>query len=299
MDPVLFMTKVRTPAGKSAARLLIESLRAFGGEMSGCPFWVFDLDPQDTSWQDFESAAVRIIPLDVPENLRSYHFGDKVYACARAEQLAPAGVHALVWVDPPCLLVNSPLLYDLAGETDAAVRPVHIRNVGLRVAEPLDAYWKKIFEAVGVHDIQVVVESFVDQQRIRAYFNTHAFAVNPAKGLLCAWLEGFEKLIGDQEFQVSACQDDLHQVFLHQAVLSALLAASLDPDRVRILPPDYNYPYNLHLSLAPDRRAAALNDLVSFTYEGRSIAPTGVTDIVICEPLRSWLGQHAPHAAPS
>ncbi len=299
MDPTIFMTKVRTPAGKRAAYLLVESLRAFGGEMSGCPFWVFDLAPQDRADQDFDSALAQVIPLDVPKDLLSYHFGDKVYACARAEQLAPAGVHALVWIDPSCLVVNPPLLYGLAGEMDAAVRPVHIRNVGLPETEPLDAYWEKVYETVGVQDIQAVVESFVDGQRIRAYFNTHAFAVNPAKGLLHAWLEGFEKLAGDQEFQAGACQDNLHQIFLHQAVLSALLAVWMAPERLRILPPDHNYPYNLHQSLSPDRRAAALNDLVSFTYEGRSIIPADVADIEISEPLRSWLAQHAPEAAPS
>jgi hypothetical protein len=293
------MTKVRTPAGRRAVRLLIASLRAFGGEMSGCPFWVFDLAPQDRADQDFDSALAQVIPLDVPKDLLSYHFGDKVYACARAEQLAPAGVHALVWVDPSCLVVNPPLLYGLAGEIDAALRPVHIRNVGLPETEPLDAYWEKVYETVGVQDIQAVVESFVDGQRIRAYFNTHAFAVNPAEGLLHAWLEGFEKLAGDQEFQAGTCQDNLHQIFLHQAVLSALLAVWLAPERLRILPPDYNYPYNLHQSLSPDRRAAALNDLVSFTYEGRSIIPADVADIEIREPLRSWLAQHAPEAAPS
>lgn len=196
-----------------------------------------------------------------------------------------------------CLVVSPPVLYGLAGEMDAAIRPVHIRNVGLRKAEPLDTYWKNIYETVGVGDIDVVVESFVDRQPIRAYFNTHAFAVNPAKRLLHAWLEVFEKLISDKEFQVSACQGYFHQVFLHQAVLSALLAASLDLNRVRILPPEYNYPYNLHQSLAPDRRAAALNDLVSFTYEDRSIALAGVTDIEIREPLRSWLEQHATDVA--
>lgn len=298
MDRIIFITKVRTPAGKRAARLLIESIRSFGGDMSSHPVWVFDLDPQAMSLQDLDSAAVRIIPLVVPENLLNYHFGDKVYACARAEELAPAGVHSLVWIDLSCLVVNPPLLYALAREMDAAVRPVHIRNVGLREAEPLDTYWRGIYETVGVRDIEFVVESFVDRQRIRAYFNTHAFAVNPAERLLRSWLECFDRLTGDQEFQVSACQDDLHQIFLHQAILSALIAASLDTNRVRILPPDYNYPYNLHQSLSPDRRAEALNDLVSFTYEDRSIVPANVADIEIHEPLRSWLTQHAPNAAP-
>jgi hypothetical protein len=59
-----------------------------------------------------------------------------------------------------------------------------------------------------------------------------------------------------------------------------------------MLPPDYNYPYNLHQSVPPDRRAAALNDLVCIAYENRLLDPNQVDDIAIHEPLRSWLSVH-------
>ena len=176
------------------------------------------------------------------------------------------------------------------------MRPVHIRNVGLPRTEPLDGWWKKTYGAVGVQDVQATVESFVDIQLIRAYCNSHAFAVKPSIGLLRQWFGCFEALVCDQEYQSSSCQDERHEIFLHQVVLSALLATSLERERMRVLPPDYSYPYDLHRSVPRQRRAHALNDVVSIAYEHRSLEPDVVDDINTHDPLRSWL---AVHAAPN
>jgi hypothetical protein len=292
IDRVLFVTLVRTAEEKARLRLLLESLRAFGGELSASPLWLFEARPQRVSCQDLAAPDVRILPLEVSEAVRSYYFADKVCACAQAETQAPAHVRSLIWVDTTCLFVQPPLLFDLGPSYDAAVRPVHIKNVGLLPTEPLDDFWAGVCETVGLSDIQTTVETFVGAQYIRAYFNSHAFAVDPAKGLLTQWRAHFEDLVNDEAYQETACQDQLHQVFLHQAILSALLIAALDADRIHRLPPSYNYPYNLHASLPADRKAAALNDLISLTYEGRTLDPDAVDDIEIREPLRSWLAAH-------
>lgn len=312
MDHALFLTLVSSPGDRCDARMLIESLRTFGGELSSCPFWLFDTNPEapvaqslsDTiappdlrspanlniiSDADFEALGVQVISLPVPPYLLEYPFGDKVYACATAEELAPAGTGALVWIDVSCLVVNPPQLYALSGEAEAAFRPVHICNVGSLASAPVDGYWQQIYNIVGGGDSEITVESFIDQQLLRAYFNTHAFAINPARGLLHKWLWHFEDLAFDKAFQAGACHDDLHKVFLHQAVLSALVAAKLNPHQLRILPPSYNYPYNLHARAPEDRRSRALNDLVTFTYEGRSIRPGEITDIELNDPLSTWL----------
>jgi hypothetical protein len=291
-NQTIFITKVRTTAGVQAAHLLIKSIQAFGGEMSRCPFWVFAVNPKETPCQELEGGRVHVIPIEVPELAWNYDLGDKVYACAKAEEMAPENIQSLIWIDPLCLVVNPPLLYALDGLVDAAFRPVHIRNVGLRKSDPVDAYWRTIYQSVGVEDIEPVVESYVDQENIRAYYNTHAFAINPALGLLRRWYEYFDRLVTDQEFQSGACQDELHKVFLHQAVLSALIATRLAPDRIRILPTTYNYPYNLHSSVPLEWRAKALNDLVSFTYEDRSIDLSSIEDIKVHDPLRAWLTRH-------
>jgi hypothetical protein len=293
MNPdTIFLTNVRTPAGQSAARLLIASLRAFGGALRDCPCWVFATDPQREPCRDLVGPQVEVFPLPVPAALRRYPFGDKVLACARAEELAPAEVKALVWLDLQCLVVQPPMLFALGDEFDVALRPVHIRNVGLPAEAPLDPFWTGIYAALGLSDVPLTVESFVDHQRLRAYFNSHGLSARPTLGLFRQWHELFCQLVGDAAFQAAACADQLHQIFLFQALFSALVASTVAPERLRILPPSYNYPYNLHAQVPADRRPAALNDLVCLTFEGRTVQPDVVTDIAIHEPLRSWLAAH-------
>jgi hypothetical protein len=108
------------------------------------------------------------------------------------------------------------------------------------------------------------------------------------------WYGLFQKLISNTAFQSTACADGQHQVFLFQALLSALIASSIDPERVCLLPKTYNYPYHLHDRIPPDSRLAALNDAVCFTYEDLSIHPEQVSGIEIRDPLRSWLMSRLP-----
>jgi hypothetical protein len=297
-DQATFVTLVRTAKERSRARVLIDSIRSFGGVLSSRPIWVFETAPQEPGAGSLEDTDVFSFPLSVPEGARHYLFADKVRACAVAEEMAAPNVRSLVWIDPACLVIRPPLLYDLGPAYDAAVRPVHIRNVGLLADEPLDRFWEGVCEAAGVRDIRTTVETFVDGERVRSYFNSHVFSMNPSRGLLRRWWTCFESLVCDAEYQESACRDERHQVFLHQAVWTALLVADLDPARVRELPPDYNYPYNLHQSVPPGRRAAALNDLVSIACESRSLDPSQVDDIEIHEPLRSWLSARASDGGP-
>lgn len=292
IDQIVFLTLVRSPSERTCARFLIDSIRSFGGTLSHRPIWLFEADRQSAPCNSLESKDVQVFSLSVPDTVRRFYFADKVCACALAEEMITSAVQSLVWIDPACLIIRPPLLFGLGQSFDVAVRPVHIRNVGLPPTVPLDGFWKKIFMKVGVHDMEATVETFVEGQRIRSYFNSHAFAANPSKGLLRQWFECFEALVCDEEYQKDSCQDQVHKIFLHQAVLSTLLVTRLDPKRIRLLSPDYNYPYNLHQSVPLDRRAAALNDLVCITYEGRSLDPSLVDDINIHEPLRSWLFEH-------
>jgi hypothetical protein len=289
----VFITWVYSNRQKSHVQLLIASLRTFGGTLNQCPVWIFEANPQNVNCKDLEGENVRLFPLETPSSVKHYLYADKVYACAKAESLASTEVQSLVWLTPECLIIQPPTLFDLGNNYDAAVRPVHIKNVGSPAIEPIDDFWRKVYQAVGVEDIHATVESFIDQKQIRAYFNSAAFAVNPSLGLCQRWYEAFEALVNDKEYQMQACQDEHHQIFLHQAILSALLATMLDAECLRILPPDYVYPYNLHCDVPPERRAAIMNDLVCIYYEGRSLDPGKIDDIEVAEPLRSWLFDHA------
>lgn len=288
IEKVVFVSLVKNLENNALALVLAESIRSFAGRMSNAPIWLFTPRPQDAP-KAMKELDVSIVSLVESDEIPPYLFGPMVYSCAKAEEMARGRFDSLVWIDASCLVVAPPELYDLGEDADAAVRPVHIRNVGSPAAENPDGYWQGIFDAVGVEDVTSTVTSFVDARLLRSYFNTHSFAVNPDKGLMNRWLELFKGLVADKKFQEAYCQDELHRIFLFQALLSTLLASTVRPERLRVLPSDYNYPYNLHQQVPAERRAKALNDLVCLTYEGRSLHPEKADDIEIREPLKTWL----------
>ncbi len=289
------MTLFRTAEGEKHAHLVIESLRAFGGSLRHAPVWLFSPDPDHLSpaW----AALTGIHPFRLADaHRRPYWFTEKVAACAQAERMAKGKIQSLVWLNLDSLIVNPPLLFDLGEAYQAAFRPVHIQNIGSKSAEPLDDFWQAIYRAVGVNQASFTVQSYVDEQILRPYFNTHCFAANPQVGLFAAWLEVFDRLVSDQSFQANLCSDEAHQIFLHQAVLSSLVIKMVDEPRLRLLPPDYSYPLHLHPQIPLARRFVNLNRTVCPVYEDVFRYPDALNGLPVLEPLHSWLMRRMPSA---
>ena len=273
-------------------RLMIDSLRTFGGSFGQCPLWVFwgsGYRPTELMSQYPKKSGVAWFQLADEDRLPDYYFAHKVKACAQAEEMASKEIRSLVWLDPNCLVIRPPAFFDLSPAFAAAFRPVHIQNVGSRADQPMDAFWSTIYQAIGISEAPFTIQSFVDSQTLRPYFNTHLFSIDPSKGLLRAWQEYFMRLVADRQFQSGACSSELHQIFLHQAVLSTLAVKLLPEQSFRILPPEYSYPLHLHAKIPQTRRFDRLNDLVCAVYEEQVPLPDNLSDIEIREPLRSWL----------
>jgi len=290
MNGLRFLLLWRTEAGEKLARIVIDSLRTFGGPLRDGRVWAFVLRERDVPPTLPGLEGVECFPLAVEPGCAAFPLAEKVYACARAEEIAGPEIRSLVWLSLDCLIVRPPVAFDLGPECDAAFRPVHHRNIGPRAGEPLDAYWRTIYRTVGLEDVPYTVESFVDSQMLRPYFNTHCFAFNPAAGLGRAWWAHFKALAMDLAFQEGPCRNELHQIFLHQAVLSALVPKLLPWERVRGLPPEYNYPLHMLDEMPPELRVPALNGLVNAVYEDQF----PWAKIEVHEPLRSWLRERLP-----
>ena len=284
---VTFVTLLLSVESVQPVRQAIASLREFGGPLGSCPVLAFAPAPLPGS-DIGRMAAVDVVALEAEPELARYPFGTKVAACAQAEACVPRDTSSLVWLGPGCMVLNPPALFALGPDCDAAFRPVHIANVGSLRSRPLDQYWTRVYAAVGAEDGDGSVESSLDGQRLRPYYNTHCFAVNPALGLMAEWLELFRSLVRDETFQSGPCRDEIHRIFLHQAVLSALVTRSIAPGRVRILPPEYSYPLHFHEKLPDTQRVDVLNDITVAAYEGES----DLAAVRAEEPLRSWLERH-------
>lgn len=289
-----FVTAVLTPAQRSSVRLLVDSLRTFGGPLRECPVWILEMRPQAAPCGDLAGPGVDVVRLELPETLPRYYFTYKVYAWSQVEGWADPSVQSLVWLNPECLVVRPPMHFELIPPLVAAFRPVHHRNVGLPTGDALDPFWQGVYRAVDMDDAGYAVETFVEGQMLRPYYNTHLFALMPGQGIGRAWLEVFATLVQDEAYQAAACADELHKVFLHQAVLSALLAKQIGPDRIRVLPPEYSYPLHLHDRVPPARQPDSLNRLICPVYEQNLPYPDMLGGLAAEEPLSTWLMERVP-----
>ena len=280
-----YITAITSQVEAQQVKLLIESLRRFGGRLGEYPVWLFCTNMKFSEGIT-ESGTLKLFHLKMDLPLSHYPLAEKVFACALAEEMAAlAGVKTLIWLNPDCLIFNPPELLILGDKFDAAFRPVHIRNVGSLANEPIDGYWQRVYEVVRVNQVPYTIESYVDGQILQPYFNQHCFAINPAKGILQAWRAYFLTLLLDKEFQENFCNDESHHIFLHQVVLSALLMKSIEQRRILILPPEYSYPLHLQDKLPATKRVQSLNQLVCMVYEDDTV----LDGVDIPEPNLSWL----------
>ncbi len=289
---VTFVTLLLSAESEQPVSRAIASLREFGGALAPSPVLVFV--PASLSGSGIgRLEGVEAVALEMESELARYPFGAKVAACAQAEVRVPGATQSLVWLGPGCLVFRPPELFVPGPDCDAAFRPVHIANVGSPRSGPMSDYWASVYATVGTQDGDGSVESLLDGQRLRPYYNTHCFSINPELGLMKAWQDSFRSLVADRNFQSGPCRDDLHRIFLHQAVLSALVTKSIAPGRVRILPPDYSYPLHFHDKLASTQRVRSMNDITVAAYEEDSDLAIVPAD----EPLKSWLERYGPGPA--
>jgi hypothetical protein len=293
-EKICFFTIARSPESKGAVQFLLKSLQTFGGSMRNHPVLIFQMFPDHEAELGLGGENVHVIPVDKDHGLRHYWFGDKVYVCSLAEKLVQGHVHSLVWLSAQCLILHPPVHLDLENSYGAAFRPVHIKNIGLAVDEPLNAFWRAVYDSVGIDECPYAVQSLVDGHKIRAYFNTHLFSVDPSVGILQTWLDRFREMISDHGFQSGPCNDQGHQIFLHQAILSALTVKMLDWQKVRILPNEYSYPLHLHSDVPMHLRPESLNSQICPVYEGIYQHPSTLNGLEVHEPLNTWIVDNIP-----
>jgi hypothetical protein len=290
-NEVLFSLPARGIEEAWCARLLVRSLRKFGGPLCDSPVLILD-GRKDGPAIDFDDENTHSQPLEMDEVQRAFPLAVKAVAAAQAEAYAAGRCRTLVVLFPACLVFNPPMLFTLEHGEAAAVRPVHIQNVGLQPGEPLDPYWQRVFESTGTQDTHRVVESFIDRQVLRFYINAGSFSVDPSLGLMRRWLECLDPLLRDEAFLAGPCETAFKRIFLHQAVLSALLA-QLSAEQVRILPPDYAYPVHLHDRAPSPWAGVTLDRVTSIIYDELFTDPIGMHGMAMSPDLHRWLENQA------
>ncbi|KQC12274.1 MAG: hypothetical protein APR63_11465 [Desulfuromonas sp. SDB] len=239
---------------------MLRSLRSFGGEISKIPVIIFvpENSLPDEIYENF--TPVKVFKIE-PANFK-FFFQLKVKAAAQSEKLCGKDSGSLIWLSSNCLILKPPLDFILDNQFHAAFRPVHIKNIGLSSSQPVDGFWNEIYRRVGVSEIGYEVTSLLGNENLRPYFNTHWFSINSKLGILNKWEQIFVELINDNIFIENHCNDQQHQIFLHQAILSALITKYIPREKLRILDAGYSYPLHFQDKLKTHDLFKSLEEMV-------------------------------------
>lgn len=280
MTALAFVACVERGELEKKTLLLCRSIRRFGGRHADAAIYTFQ--PRAGTTVSRRTAA-QLAELGVEHiterlNVRYGHYaiGNKIFASARAEELA--GEDVLVFLDSDTVIVNEPRALELADGIDAAVRPVDMHRSPAepdddadpfwqtrfrRVSssgpgDPMDDYWLRLYDLLGIEARPFVITT-CSHQRIRAYFNSGLVAVRRTAGLFAQWRDDFVRLTEARHIPRNG---PLH--YMDQVSLAATLTRVWD--RVAIPDGRYNYPLPGRDSLDEPYRSMPLERLVHIHY---------------------------------
>lgn len=286
------MTYASDDAQVRLVKALIKSVRERGGKLAGCRIFVVLGDPENAPAEALIGANVELLPLETGREFLAYPLAIKAFAAAAVEKLVHGEAGTLAWLDPGAVVLNSLDALDLEGKHEAALRPVSlVNNIGLPPGVEPNDYWAPIYEANRLDFLAVpALRTIVDETDIQPYFNCEVYSVDPALGLCAEWASQLASLLKDEEYQRTACTTFARKLFLHQAVLSGVVASRVKQPLLKPLPIASGYPFNQHARLSLSKRVAALNDLSVVIFDDAwERNPAWIDQIPVREPLKSWL----------
>lgn len=279
--------------------MMVESLRTFGGELRDAPVWVYLPDDQP---EIEKSNKLRSVPAGVtlrrsstPPDARRFWFSGKVYSAALAEVDAVGRYQLLAWLDPDVIFVKEPRDFLLPDSISLGYRPVMHKLIGSRYSEPPDEFWTRVYDKLGVGAAAIFpVQTPVDQETIRAYFNAGLVVLRPEMGVLRKWPECFTILYTDSVFVDWCKQDQKKAIFLHQAALAGDILSTLRKADMVELPATYNYAIFLREKYPPSSRPASLDDVVLFRHEFIFSEPDGLEQVKDSSKIYQWVKERLP-----
>jgi len=229
------------------ALLLVESIRAFAGSLSGAPVWCFTPEHggqvSATLRARLEALDVTLIPFEMDPDVAAFRFTGEASAAALAESTAEGRVECLAWMNANSLVLREPRGFLLPEGKSLGYRPVHHANIGSRYGEILDPFWTLIYGYCDVPEGRVFpMRTHVDGQVIRPYFNAGCHATRPGKGLLRAWRDVYLTVYDEADLMEFYGRDRRYEVFVHQAIFSGVILSRLSEKEICELPPTYNSP---------------------------------------------------------
>jgi hypothetical protein len=259
---------------ESMSKLLVASLREFGGAFKNVPIFSYQPRKQyqiaDETIAFFEKNNVEHIDIELNKHFYHYPFANKPLACAHREMNTNADV--LIFLDSDVFFLNEPSEFIGFEDADAILRPVDNTNIGAKHAEDKNAlYWNKLYALLDVKARRYVTTT-VGNEDIWEYYNSGHIATLTKSNLFNIWSENFLKVMD------AGIRPDSGLGFVEQSVFSATVS-QLEL-KVKQFSKEYNYPLPAEHKIRNNNyTVSSFDSLVSVHYHGVFNNKNGVNPI--------------------
>ncbi len=255
------------------ALILANSIRQRAGSLSECPIWFFTpfygKALSEQTERLLEDLNVHMCEFIMDNELVRFPFMADAHAAALAEEEAQGRTEVLAWLAANTIIVRTPFAYVLDRGVSLKFRPVHHQLIGSSYNQPIDDFWKLIYEECGVKDTDLFpMQGHIDGAKIRPYFNAGSIILRPELGLLGKWRDEFLRIHNQSEVSEFVQRDDHYAIFLHQAVLTGVILSSVEREGLVELPNLYNYPIHLYSEDCTENRPKLVDKCVTLRHEG-------------------------------
>jgi glyoxylase-like metal-dependent hydrolase (beta-lactamase superfamily II) len=246
-DRLALVTYVSDNIQLKHAGILIESLRRNAGKYSDSKVYVVVTDSLTDYTALGEMPGVIILKLNPGRDIARYPYAVKPFAAACAEAAIGRAADYIAWFDPETAILSQPDGLVPGNRAPAVIQPVFLSNtVGQAPDEPLNDYWAPVYRASGTEKPDIpIVETLIDRQRIRAYYNCVIFSVRSDAGIMKAWADAMERLLSDSLYAYVTCNTPQRMTFLHQAAFSAVITAKTSASPPAVLPLSDGFPLHM------------------------------------------------------
>lgn len=285
------------PGYETNSVLFSESVREFGGSLSESRIQMYYPEYDKQLSQNFidrmSNLNVELIPFQLDLEVLRFPFTAHAHAAALAETKNLGKTEILAWMASNTILLREPKDFLLSKSIALGYRPVHHTLLGLRYDEPLDPFWTKIYEICNVPSENIFpMQPHVEEFLIRPYFNAGILITRPERQLFQNWRDTFFNAYSDDSFQEFYKDDNRYAIFIHQAILSAVILAMLKKEELLELPHNYNYPVHLFNEDKSDNRPISIDECITFRHEGFYKDVDWMNKIPAQETIKQWLNEH-------
>jgi len=244
---IIFTTFIEAKEELLPLKVMVESLRTFGGKFKDAPVWIYTTDEllksESEAFGKFASYNTQFKTSQAPQDATWFFLARKVFAAAQAEADAHGKTAVLARLDTDTIFIQEPDEFILPTEKSLGYRPVFHRNINPLYSEPLDDYWTRAYQIMGVQESAAFpMVTPADGDTIRPYFQAGCVVVRPEQCILRKWAEMFTVLYQDSLIKKFCEQDQRKRIFTFQVALTGAILNSLEQSEMYQLSDRINYP---------------------------------------------------------